>query len=144
MPVPIRFKNALRDTIIIIEHQKNGQTGLVNIGFTADSAFIDPSLKIISANNTVVKTQSVANDQDIIIFPNPVKSSMNVLISNLKEGSLQLLLYNSSGQVIWQKRNENFRGSELYTIPTAQLSSGIYWLSIRKDKEKAVIRRILK
>jgi aminopeptidase N len=144
MPVPIRFKNALRDTTIIIEHQKNGQTGIVNIGFIADSAFIDPKLKIISANNTIIKTEAVANDDDIIIFPNPVKSSVNVLISNLQKGSLQLSLYNSVGQVVWQKRNENFRGSELYTIPTDQLLSGIYWLSIKKDKEKAIVRRILK
>ena len=144
MPVPIRFKNALRDTTIIIDHQKNGQTGLINIGFIADSAFIDPKLKIISANNIVVKTQSVSNDDDIIIFPNPVKSSTNVLISNLQEGSLQLALYNSIGQVIWQKRDEKFKGAELYTIPTDQLSTGIYWLSIRKDKGKAIVRRILK
>jgi hypothetical protein len=144
MPVPIRFKNASRDTTIVIDHQKNGQTGLINIGFIADSAFIDPKLKIVSANNTVIKNQSVVNDDDIIIFPNPVKSSTNILISNLKEGSLQLSLYNSSGQVVWQKRNENFRGAELYTIPTDQLSSGIYWLSIKKDKENAIVRRILK
>ena len=144
MPVPIRFKNALRDTTIIIDHQKNGQTGLINIGFIADSAFIDPKLKIISANNIVVKTQSVSNDDDIIIFPNPVKSSTNVLISNLQEGSLQLALYNSIGQIIWQKRDEKFKGAELYTIPTDQLSTGIYWLSIRKDKGKAIVRRILK
>ena len=103
-----------------------------------------PKLKIISANNIVVKTQSVSNDDDIIIFPNPVKSSTNVLISNLQEGSLQLALYNSIGQVIWQKRDEKFKGAELYTIPTDQLSTGIYWLSIRKDKGKAIVRRILK
>jgi aminopeptidase N len=144
MPVPIRFKNALRDTTIIIEHLMNGQTGLINIGFIADSAFIDPKLKIISANNTILKTQAVVNDDDIIIFPNPVKSSTNVLISNLQEGSLHLSLYNSIGQVVWQKRDEKFRGAEQYTILTDQLSPGIYWLSIRKDKEKAIVRRILK
>ncbi len=144
MPVPIRFKNALRDTLIIVDHQKNGQTNFINIGFIADSAFIDPKLKIISANNTVVKSQAVSNNEDVIIFPNPVKNSFNVLISNLKEGPLQLSLYNSNGQVVWQKRNENFRGAEIYNIPSDQLSTGVYWLSIRKDKEKIIVRRILK
>ena len=93
MPVPIRFKNNSRDTTIIIQHQKNGQTGYVNIGFLADSAFIDPKLKMISANNSVVKSQDISNDDDIIIFPNPVKSSFNVLISNLKLKMCVLLIF---------------------------------------------------
>ncbi len=144
MPVPIRFKNKLRDTTIIINHEKNGQVNFLNIGFLADSAFIDPKLKIISLNNTVTKAQSITNDDDIIIFPNPVKNSFNVLISNLKAGTLQVSLYNAKGQAVWQKSNENFNGEALYNIPSEQLSSGIYFLNIRKDMEPAIVRRILK
>ena len=144
MPVPIRFKNRIRDTTIIIEHQKNGQAEFVNIGFIPDSAFIDPKLKIISANNTVEKTQEASNNDNVIVFPNPVKNSFNVLISDMKEGALKLSLFNSTGQVVWSKTNENFKGAELFNIPSGNLIPGIYWLSIRKDKEKAVVKRILR
>ena len=111
---------------------------LVRIRYTSSK------LKIISANNTVTKIQGISNDNDIIVFPNPAKNSFNVLLSNLKKGSLQLVLYNASGQIVWEKSNENFTGADLINVAIGHLSSGIYWLSIKKDDDPAIVRRILK
>ena len=144
MPVPIRFKNAGRDTTIVIENNKNDQVSFVNIGFIPDSAFIDPKLKLISANNSVFKTEIFPNAEKVMVFPNPVGSDFKVVLKDMTEGILHLSLYNLTGQLIWRKRVGNFNGNDLIIIPSAQLSSGNYWLRINKDEDPVIIKRIVK
>lgn len=144
MPVPIRFKNNSRDTTIIIDHKKNGQVDYINIGFVADSAFIDPKYKIISANNTVTRSQPISNEDDIIIFPNPIKNKFNLLISNLKAGPLTISLLNSIGQIVWKNTESNFIGAALYTIPSDKLAAGVYYLRLNNGKDPAITKKIVK
>lgn len=69
MPVPVQFKNNNRDTIIVFNHTKNGQTFLVNPGFKADTAIFDPKLWILSRANTSSRTGCGAISDDDAIFP---------------------------------------------------------------------------
>ncbi len=71
MPVAIKFKNAARDTIIIVNHQFSGQEFSVNVGFEADSVFIDPQMKLLSNNNTVTKEPGNTTANQLKIYPNP-------------------------------------------------------------------------
>ena len=144
MPVPIRFKNVGRDTTIIIENNKNDQVSFINIGFIPDSAFIDPKMKLISANNSVVKTDIFPNAGNVTVFPNPVGNEFNVVLKNMTEGILHLSMYNLNGQLIWRKRVGGFNGNDLIAVPSAQLPSGNYWLRINKDDDPVIIRRIVK
>jgi len=50
MPIPVQFKNSSRDTILVFDHVKNGQSFVANPGFTADTAIFDPDLWILSRN----------------------------------------------------------------------------------------------
>jgi aminopeptidase N len=144
MPVPIRFKNIARDTIIVIDHIKNNQASFINIGFIADSAFIDPKVKLISANNSVVKTEIFPNTGNVVVFPNPVGDEFNVLLKNMTEGILHISLYNITGELVWRKRVGNFKGTDLIVVPTRQLPSGNYWVRVNKDEDPVIIKRILK
>lgn len=144
MPVPLRFKNSVRDTIIVIDHIKNNQVSFVNIGFIADSAFVDPKLKLISANNSVVKNEIFPSADNVVVFPNPVREEFNVLLKNMTEGILHVSLYNITGELIWRKRIGNFKGTDLIVVPTKQLPSGNYWVRVNKDEDPVIIKRILK
>lgn len=145
MPVPVRFKNALRDTIIIIQHERNQQTSFHQLGFLPDSAFIDPLLKIVSAKNTVTKIESPSSDPNTVsVFPNPIQTQFTIYLKNFEQGSLSLVLYNTKGQLLWKKQQDNFSGSDFVTVPTATLPKGMYWLSIRGGKDTKLVKKILK
>jgi len=144
MPVPIRFKNAGKDTIIVIDNNKNDQVSFINLGFTPDSAFIDPKLKLISANNSVIKTDIFPNVVKVMVFPNPIGNEFKVVLKDMTEGILHVSLYNLTGQLIWRKRVGGFNGNDLIIIPSAHLSSGNYWLRINKDEDPVIIKRIVK
>jgi hypothetical protein len=67
MPVPVEFRNASRDTIIVFDHQQDGQTFLANPGFKADTAIFDPSLWILATNSVKqVNCSATVNDK---LFP---------------------------------------------------------------------------
>jgi hypothetical protein len=144
IPVPVRFKNASRDTTIVINHIKNQQIAFQQIGFQPDSAFIDPKLKILSAKNTVSKTTPPAEPNSVTVFPNPVQSQFTVYLKNFQLGTYSLMLYNTKGQLLWKNQMSNFSGSNLITVPSSNLPSGIYWLSIRGGKDIKIVKKILK
>ncbi|MFZ9660693.1 MAG: M1 family aminopeptidase [Chitinophagaceae bacterium] len=129
MPVPIKFKNAQRDTIVVIDHQMNGQQEILNIGFEADSAFIDPNYELISKNNTTQKLSENTAVNSILIFPNPVQGAdMNVLLRNLKPGNFKFSIYNAAGQKLWEEEKFIPTINDFISIPISYLSGGVYWL----------------
>ena len=82
------------------------------------------------------KNENLASEYDILIFPNPVESMLEIKISteNLSQeeaGKLDLFLVNISGQqLLVQKTNEKF-GSiflDMTTYPT-----GTYFLKAQKE-----------
>lgn len=144
MPVPIRFKNGTRDTIIVLNHTRNAQMDFFKLGFIPDSAFIDPKIKLISANNTVVKAELFPNAGNAAVFPNPIGDQFSLLLKGMSEGELYISIYNTAGALVWRKRYGNFKGDELFVIPTTQLSPGNYWLKINKDDAAPILRRLMK
>ena len=144
MPVPVRFKNSTRDTTIVLNHTRNAQMDFFRLGFIPDSAFIDPKLKLISANNTVVKAELFPNAGNAAVFPNPIGEQFSVLLKGMGEGELHLSVYNGAGALVWRKRYGNFKGDELFVIPTIPWPHGSYWLKINKDDSAPIVRRLMK
>ena len=144
MPVPIRFKNATKDTIVVLNHTRNAQMDFFRLGFIPDSAFIDPKFKLISANNAVVKAELFPNAGNAAVFPNPIGDQFSVLLKGMGEGELHISIYNTTGALVWRKRYGNFKGDELFVIPATQLPPGNYWLKINKDDDAPIVRRVMK
>jgi len=69
MPVPVRFRNSVRDTIVVFNQLRNGQTFIADIGFKADSAFYDPYYWILSPHNkpTIKQACSYVNPNDSLL-----------------------------------------------------------------------------
>jgi aminopeptidase N len=145
MQVPVRFKNATRDTLIVINHERNQQITIQQLGFLPDSAFIDPFLKLISAKNSVAKTNSPTSiPNTVTVFPNPVQTQLTVYLKNFQPGNFSIVLYNTKGQLLWKKQIPNFSGSDFILISMAELPSGIYWLNIRDSDNMNIVKKIYK
>jgi hypothetical protein len=145
MPVPVRFKNATRDTIIVINHERNQQTAFQQLGFQPDSAFIDPFLKILSAQNSITKSVTAPSEPNsVTVYPNPVQDQFTIYLKNFQPGTLSITLYNTKGQLLWKKQQHNYSGSDLVIVPSNNLPSGVYWLIIRSGKDIKVVKKLLK
>lgn len=145
MPVPIRFKNDNRDTIVVIDHKQNQQSSYIKLGFIPDSAFIDPNLKLISANNSVTRLNDAPDGPaSFIVFPNPVADDVNVITRYFTTGDYSFRIINSAGQTLWSKSISGLSGTNFITIPTGNLPRGIYWLSITDGKSVKMVKRLLK
>jgi aminopeptidase N len=145
MPVPIRFKNAFQDTIIIIDHRQQAQTAYHRLAFMPDSAFIDPQMKLISAGNRVERKELPPSEPNTaIVYPNPVGNSFNVSLRNFQEGTLTLAIHNSIGQLVWREQRNNFSGNDIIQVSSDKLAGGIYLLSIQSGNDVRVVRKIMK
>lgn len=145
MPVPVRFKNDQRDTMIVIDHRQNQQRSYIKLGFAPDSAFIDPDLKLISANNTVTRLPDAADGPSaVIVFPNPVLDNAGIITRNFSAGNYSFRLINSVGQILWSKSMNGMSGTNITSIPMGNLPRGIYWLSITDGKSLKLVKKLLK
>lgn len=143
MSVPVLFKNRYFDTTIVIRHMMNDQINFSQLGFIPDTAIIDPEYKIISADNRVTKTEIFTNN-NVSIFPNPIGNEFSMLLKNMTEGILFIRLYDTKGNVLYQRRIGNFKGNELIIIPSEKLPRGMYWVAIKKDDDPTIVRKIVK
>jgi hypothetical protein len=59
LPVALQFKNATQQATVVVNNTSNGEIFIKNIGFIADTVFIDPEYWLVSNNNTAVKLPNV-------------------------------------------------------------------------------------
>jgi len=71
------------------------------------------------------------NDANIICYPNPIESgNLKLQIDLMKNTFVYYKLYNSIGQIIRTSQSEQHNGQVTYTIPTAGLQNGFYFMQV--------------
>lgn len=124
MPVPIRFKNNIRDTIIVFDHNASGQSFNVNTGFVPDSVFFDPDTWLVAVLDTLIITSiDEKNSQPLSVYPNPSKSQINISAGNQEIVSLLLTDIRGRRLMLWQPATP----TSSLTI-NHELAPGIYFL----------------
>ena len=143
LPVPLKFKNATQEKMIIVDNTVNGEIFVRNIGFVADTVLIDPDYWLISKNNVSVKVpdNSAASIQ---IFPNPIGNQFNIYFRNLNASSASMNLYNAAGQLVWSGSVVLVNGSEYVNVPTQRLAAGEYTLRIQAGNDIKFTKKLLK
>lgn len=145
LPVPLKFKNSVRDTTIVLDHQSNAAYFVRNIGFVADSVFVDPEYWLISKNNTVTKVAELDPLPGAInVYPSPCTNELNVQLQNFGGDNLSLSLHNMLGQKLLQTKLPLYQGKAFLTIPMTQYSSGHYLLSILAEDGTKKTQKLVK
>lgn len=143
MPVPVQFKNSNRDTIVVIDHIRSGQTEIINLGFIPDTVIFDPLLKLVSANNKIIRDDASYSEQTIKVFPNPVGSQFSILLANFNDPSAAVTIHNAAGQLMYKNTANLPAGNELLLIPSASWSQGVYFVRV-KSASTNYVQRIMK
>jgi aminopeptidase N len=142
MPVPIRFKGEGKDTILIFNHSNSGQAFFANLNFRVDSVFFDPDLHILSAGNKTEREDVYLRSlQNLVIYPNPASTQLNIEVNNLIAYPQKVELYN----VLGQKVLEAFPHENKFYIDIIDFYEGTYFLKIisgnKSTSHKIIISR---
>ena len=132
LPVPIKFKNKDRDTIIVFNNTYSGQAFKISLPFKVDSALFDPDRWLIAhyKNSSVVSVNEISKDKMLNVSPNPANDKCFINAIGLKINKIELI--NTTGNSCFQLQASNIQ------LPVAidlnNLKSGFYFMRVYTDK----------
>jgi hypothetical protein len=115
--------------------------GVYKLTVTSTASCTDEALLTIT-NDPILCTQSSANK--ITISPNPVKDVLFVKITRLTNVTAEVMLTNAAGQKIYYTSAAQTAGERIYQIPMQKLAGGIYFVTVKIDGKKEVVKKIVR
>ncbi|MEI7499657.1 MAG: M1 family aminopeptidase [Bacteroidota bacterium] len=138
LPLPIMFRNQVKDTLMRFENTFSGQSFTASIPFAIDTIIIDPDYELISGNNVTSAVEEFIEPTNICIYPNPADDFI-ILILNNQVNSFQYNIYSTDGKSV--KQGIFKQGRDQIDIKT--LAKGIYSLVI-SDKDRSGMKKFIK
>jgi aminopeptidase N len=127
LPVPVLFKNANTDTLIVLDNTTNGELFSFNLPFQADSAILDPDLWLISGQNIVTRVNELAAaDAEVVLFPNPAATALTVRVP-AAQGRLNARVLDAYGRAVRTFTLAQGNGD----VDVSVLAQGAYVLELR-------------
>jgi serine protease AprX len=80
----------------------------------------------------------------ITISPNPVSDYIEVMVSKTVAAKIEIAVHNEAGQKIYGIINQQPAGKQVYTIPAKQLAGGIYYITVKTNGAKEMVKKIMK
>ena len=78
------------------------------------------------------------------IYPNPPVDVANISITATKDVSLQVSIYNMTGQLIQELPVVAHKGQNRVTFGTSTLSNGFYYLKVSSEDGSSMVRKFIK
>ncbi len=107
-------------------------------GFYGSPTFkiaIDPNAPVLGT-----KENDAALEKNISLYPNPTTGDLTIEFRSIGAGKIAVQVYNPQGQLL---RNQNFSASNRLELNLNDLSSGVYFLTIRANNAVAVRRVVV-
>lgn len=139
MPLPIYVSGQGQDSLIRLDHEFSGQSFEIDLPFVVDEVQFDPSLWILSANNSVeeVTVNAVSESQyskGISLIPNPVEDQLRIKFDNVPEPD-RVEVYNESGVLL--KSLSGMSSNQTLTLgdwPAGAYHIVFYWQNEKVSK----------
>ena len=135
--VPVRIVGTLGETLdVVLDNTTNNQQFFETVNFTIQDVLFDPDYHLISKNSTVTLSTTEFNlDTDIIVYPSPTKSEINIIKpDNLDISAIRI--YNSLGQLLLQS-------PWTPQINLDAMASGLLFIQLQAE-DKIINKRIVK
>ncbi|MFT4771967.1 MAG: aminopeptidase N [Cryomorphaceae bacterium] len=144
MPLPIYVTGQGQDSIIRLDHNFSGQSFEIDLPFVVEQVQFDPSLWILSANNSVqeVTVNHVPNSQysnEIRLSPNPAEDRLKIVFSDKVPEPDRIEVYTESGMLL----ESLSRIPSDYTLILGDWPAGVYHIAFYWQNEK-VSKTIIK
>jgi aminopeptidase N len=140
MPVPLEFRNAANDTIVVFNNSFYGQQYIIDVGFIPDSVKFDPEMWLVATVDTVLlNITDYESDGTINVFPNPVSDFLNVDFAGTNISSVQIM--DVRGMLV--KSIEITSSSKSSVIDLSGVAKGVYLLKVTTE-ENTFLKKIVK
>jgi len=71
---------------------------------------------------------------DLLIYPNPTVGAFTLSFSLLEKGNVNILVYNSIGELVYSEKMQNQKGMISKTVDLSALSNGMYFVQITNNQ----------
>lgn len=137
LPIPIRFRNNNKDTIVVFNHTTNGQTFEAQLDFTATALDFDPELWTLARLNQAVLSVNENSALEVVVFPNPAIDKVYVKFQQAHEiQSVSLVDY--AGKIVWRQHDVT---TDNLSIAVDQLAAGMYIIQIQLKDFHTIIKQ---
>jgi serine protease AprX len=82
--------------------------------------------------------------EQITISPNPVKDNLSVLVVRTAAVKVGIVIHNSAGQLVYSSTSQQSAGPATYSIPMKKMGGGIYFVTVRLNDKKEVVKKIMR
>jgi len=118
----------------------------IKMNIAADTSFYLDStvLNYTTACDTIVAPPPVIPEEKIVISPNPVTDNLQIQIVRNNPVTVSIEIYALNGQRVYSLSNQQLIGSNTFSIPMKNRSSGIYYVSVFINNRKEVTKEIIR
>ncbi len=97
---------------------------------------------------TIINNQQLCTGipppEQVTISPNPVSDKLSVLVVRTAAVKVDILIHNTAGQIVYRTTNQQPGGQHSYSIPMKKMSAGIYFVTVRLNDKKEVVKKIMR
>jgi aminopeptidase N len=141
MPVPLLLKNALHDTLVVIQNDANDLTYTIGpLSFIPDSIFFDPDLWLLAKKDTPQYDPMLS--QLVAIYPNPASDAITIIFHGDQEVVEEITLFDLTGKKMISLNTAAASFYDPVTIDISNLSGGYYLVNLRTNKQQYVQRMV--
>jgi hypothetical protein len=69
-------------------------------------------------------------NERLMLYPNPSSQKVTILVSEIQDNNARILLYNSIGHVVVDKKIDCESGTFTFELDISGIASGIYWIRL--------------
>ncbi len=120
-----------------ITYQNNGETGPANFQITIKEE-TNPTNAVTYSFDTETLINEIDNSSIFSIFPNPAKDFITFEVDEGLKGS-QIIITNLLGKIV----SKNNVISQKQTVNTSRLKSGVYFVSVIKNKRIIETKKLI-
>jgi hypothetical protein len=106
----------------------------------------DTALVTITNNQQLCPVIVPPLPEQITFIPSdrPVSDVLSILIVRNSATKVGLVVYNSAGQLMYNFSGQQSAGGQTYNIPMKKFGKGIYYVTVRLNDKKEVVKRIIR
>lgn len=101
----------------------------------------DTALVTISNDNGIC---IAALKEEVIISPNPVSDNLTILVAQKNAVKVDITIHNSIGKMMLKQTYQQLPGQANYSIPFKKWSGGVYFVTLRLNDEKVLVKKVVK
>jgi len=141
MPVPIKFSNGVKDTLLVFDNTTNNQSFNAQLKFIPNTITFDPESDLVAQliSSNIVYSVKENSENSINISPNPCSNS--ILIENLGNTAENIEIYDVSGKLIQKIKLD--KGIDKLTLDFSDFQKGVYIIKLITSNNN-IIKKIVK